>query len=96
MTQIKSFLGFIALLAVVAAATFGWSYVDKLAALAESNARLTHQLVLANANALASKQMIERRNDAIGSSKCKAQIDYWLHHPDEIPTKFDPFAQDQK
>jgi len=73
---------------VAIALTAVWSYSSSLAGVQEQLDDTRHKLALVEARERANKNMIERRNEAIDASACKAKIRYWLTHPSEIPTEF--------
>lgn len=80
----------VALLIVVSSA---WSYASKLADVQQELDRVNHELALQRGRDESYKRMIDRRDAAIGASKCKDQITHWVRNPDEIPQPFDPFNQ---
>lgn len=80
-------------IALAAAATFGWSWVDTYQKNLISLTQCTHQSQLFKQREESYKQRIERRDAAINASQCKAQINHWVRNPDEVPQKFDPFNQ---
>lgn len=53
--------------------------------------RLEHAAKLTDGKLASYQRMIARRDAAIDASNCKAQIDYWVRNPDDVPGKFEPF-----
>ena len=85
------FAGF--MIVLVAAGTFGWSWVDTYQKNLVALTQCEHSSMLFKQREASYKQRIERRDDAINASQCKAQINHWVRNPDEIPKPFDPFNQ---
>ena len=39
------------------------------------------------------RRMVDRRDAAISASQCKAQIEFWIKNPDDVPKPFKPFGR---
>lgn len=78
---------------LVYAAVLAWSTASNIADLSKQLTEAQHELALRDARETSMQRMLDRRDAAIGASKCTDQIKYWLTHPDEIPKPFQPFCQ---
>lgn len=85
-TAVAAVVGFLGWTAIKA---FPESYTE----MARKTQRLEHQLKLKEAEIISKNRMVARRDAAIKASACKAQIEYWVRHPDNIPKAFNPFDQ---
>jgi hypothetical protein len=67
------------------AVSLAYSIPNKIGNLADELAVNRHQQELLQSRADALQRGNDRRDAAIKASKCAAQIQYWVRHPDEIP-----------
>jgi len=80
-------------MALVGVGTFAWSYVDTYQRNLVELTQCRHSAMLFKQREESYKLRIERRDDAINASQCKATINHWVRNPDEIPQPFNPFNQ---
>jgi len=88
-------LGGLAVGAIALWFAYGWGVevIGSYRSMASEIALLKRDKALIESRVASYKTLMARRDAAIEASKCKAQIQYWVKNPDEIPTKFDPFNQ---
>lgn len=66
---------------------------SQIASQATTISELKRTLEQRDAKLLAEAGRIDRRDRAISASKCKAQIEDWIRHPEKVPDPFDPFTK---
>lgn len=69
----------------------GSTVIDNYTTMSAKIERLSHENKLYKSRLESYNLRIERRDQAISASKCKAQINQWLRNPDQIPLPADPF-----
>jgi hypothetical protein len=88
-----------AVIAVVIAlvAFFGWTAIkvfpEYLVDAGKEIADLKRKNELAESKITAYMRAQERRDAAIKASPCKAQIEYWIKNPDNLPGNWNPHEQ---
>jgi hypothetical protein len=73
--------------------SFGWSFVTKYQQMSGQIVQLQHDIELRDGREASFRRMLDRRDAAIGASKCNEQIQDWVKNPDKIPKAFNPFNQ---
>lgn len=69
----------------------GYALITDYSAMATKIAEMQREANLNEGRLASYKRMIDRRDAAINASQCKAQIEFWVKNPDDVPKPFDPF-----
>lgn len=87
----------VVVIVIALVAFFGWTAIKAFpASLVEAGQKikaLEKKNELAEAKITAYMRAQERRDAAIKASPCKAQIEYWIKNPDNLPGTFNPHEQ---
>ena len=74
---------------------YGWGMevISNYGEMAAKIEKLERDNKLIESRVASYKTLLARRDAAIEANTCKDRIQYMIKHPDEIPTKWDPFNQ---